>query len=129
MSDLGWEINPQGIFEAIISMNRYKLPIFITENGVANADDGKRPRVLVATLKEIYHAIHAGVDVRGYFHWSLIDNFEWEKGFSGRFGLIAIDYLTQKRTPRRSAYVYDEICRENGIPHNVLRFMGHGVRW
>ena len=128
-SDLGWEINAPAIFDAIMAMERYKLPIFITEHGVANADDGKRPRVLVAALKEVYHAIKAGVDIRGYFHWSLIDNFEWEKGYSGRFGLVAIDYLTQKRTPRRSAYVYADICQENGIPHTLLRFVGHGVRW
>lgn len=129
VSDLGWEINPQGIFDAIMSLGRYGRPVYITENGLADADDGKRPRVMVATLKEVYHAIQAGADVRGYFHWSLIDNFEWEKGFTGRFGLIAIDYATQKRTPRRSAYVYAEICRENGLPHRLLKFMGHGIRW
>lgn len=128
-SDLGWEINAPAIFDAIMAMARYKLPIFITEHGVANADDGKRPRVLVAALKEVYHAIRAGVDIRGYFHWSLIDNFEWEKGYTGRFGLVAIDFQTQKRTPRRSAYVYADICKENGIPHTLLRFVGHGVRW
>ncbi len=129
VSDLGWEINPQGIFEAIMGLNRYKKPIYITEHGVANGDDSKRPRLIVAALLEVYHAIRAGADVRGYFHWSLLDNFEWEKGFAGRFGLVAVDYLTQKRTPRRSAYVYDEICRENGIPHHLLKFTGHGVRW
>lgn len=129
VSDLGWEINTQGIFDAIISMNRYRKPIIITEHGVANADDGKRPRIIVAALKEVYHAIQSGVDIRGYFHWSLIDNYEWEKGFSGRFGLVAIDYVTMKRTPRRSAYVYADICKENGVPHSLLRFMGHGVRW
>lgn len=129
VSDLGWEINTTGIFDAIISMSRYKKPIVITEHGVANADDGKRPRIIVAAIKEVYHAIKSGVDVRGYFHWSLIDNFEWEKGFSGRFGLVAIDYRTMKRTPRRSAYVYADICKANGIPHSLLRFMGHGVRW
>jgi len=129
VSDLGWELNPEGIFEAIASMSRYKKPIYITENGVANADDGKRPRLLVASLKEVYHAIQSGIDVRGYFHWSLLDNFEWERGFSGRFGLVAVDYATQKRTPRKSAYVYQEICKENGIPHRLLKFMGHGVRW
>jgi len=129
VSDLGWEINPRGIFEAIMAINRYKRPIYITEHGVASGDDSKRPRLIVAALLEVYHAIRAGADVRGYFHWSLLDNFEWEKGYTGRFGLIAVDYQTQRRTPRRSAYVYDEICRENGIPHNLLRFTGHGVRW
>jgi beta-glucosidase len=129
VSDLGWEINPQGIFEVVMAMWRYRLPIFITENGVASADDGKRPRALVSTVKELYHAIKAGADVRGYFHWSLLDNFEWDKGFKPRFGLVAVDYATQKRTPRRSAYVYQEICEENGLPHRLLRFAGHSVRW
>lgn len=129
VSDLGWEINAPGIFDAIMEMAQYRKPIYISEHGVANADDGKRPRIIVAALKEVYHAIKAGVDIRGYFHWSLTDNFEWEKGFSGRFGLVAIDYATMKRTPRRSAYVYAEICKENGIPHTLLRYMGHGVRW
>ncbi|KPJ84720.1 hypothetical protein AMJ57_05630 [Parcubacteria bacterium SG8_24] len=129
VSDLGWEINPRAIFNALMEMNRYGLPILITENGIANADDAKRPRMIVATIKEVYHAIRAGVDVRGYFHWSLIDNFEWEKGYTGRFGLVAVDFATQQRTPRRSAYVYQEICRENGLPHTLLKFIGHGIRW
>lgn len=129
VSDLGWEINPHGMFEVVMAMWRYRLPIFISENGVASADDGKRPRALVSTVKELYHAVRAGADVRGYFHWSLIDNFEWDKGLTPRFGLVAVDYATQKRTPRRSAYVYEEICRENGLPHRLLRFAGHSVRW
>ncbi len=129
VSDLGWEINAAGIFDAIMSMHRYGKPIIITEHGVANADDGKRPRVIVAALKEVYHAVKSGVPILGYFHWSLMDNYEWEKGFSGRFGLVAVDYATMKRTPRRSAYVYADICKANGIRHELLRFMGHGVRW
>ncbi len=128
-SDLGWEINATAIFDAIMEMARYKLPIFITEHGVANADDSKRPRLIIAGLMEVYHAIRAGVDIRGYFHWSLLDNFEWEKGYSGRFGLVAVDYATQKRTPRRSAYIYSDICQANGVPHQLLKFTGHGVRW
>lgn len=129
VSDLGWEVHPPGIFEALMSLMRYKLPIYVTENGIASADDGKRPRFLVTMLKEVYHAIRAGADVRGYFHWSLLDNFEWEKGYLGRFGLVAVDFETQKRTPRRSYFVYKDICENNGIRHDLLRFAGHGVRW
>ncbi|MFH2063305.1 MAG: glycoside hydrolase family 1 protein [bacterium] len=129
VSDLGWEINPDGMFDALMSMSRYGLPIYVTENGIASADDGKRPRALVGMVKEVYHAIKAGVDVRGYFHWSLLDNFEWEKGYDGRFGLVAVDFKTQQRTPRRSFYVYQDICRNNGIRHELLRFLGHGIRW
>jgi len=129
VSDLGWEIHPPGIFEALMAFTRYNLPIYITENGLASADDGKRPRFMVSMLKEVYHAIKAGADVRGYFHWSLLDNFEWEKGFAGRFGLMAIDFENQKRTPRRSYFVYQDVCQNNGLRHDLLKFMGHGVRW
>lgn len=126
-SDLGWEINAEAIFRAIMGMWRYRKPIYVTEHGVANADDSKRPRLIVKALREVHRAIRAGVDVRGYFHWSLLDNYEWSDGFSGRFGLIAVDYATLERTPRGSARVYGEICRENGIPHCLLKLTGHGV--
>jgi beta-glucosidase len=129
VSDLGWEINPRGLYEAVMAMRRYGRPIYITENGLASADDGKRPRAIVAWIKELYHAVKAGADVRGYFHWSLLDNFEWDKGYGPRFGLVAVDYASQRRTPRRSAYVFKEICESNGLPHRLLRFVGHGVRW
>lgn len=128
VSDIGWEVNPAGIFDALLDMARYNKPIYITENGIASADDSKRARTIIATVKEIYHAIHAGVDVRGYFHWSLLDNYEWEKGFAPRFGLVEVDYATQKRTPRHSAEIYGQIARENGLRHELLRFLGHGVK-
>jgi beta-glucosidase len=67
--------------------------------------------------------------VRGYFFWSLLDNFEWDKGFWPRFGLVGIDYKTLKRTVHPSALVYKKICEENGIAHDLLKFIGHGVRW
>lgn len=127
VSDVGWEINPQGIFDALLDMSRYNKPIYITENGIASTDDGKRIRTIIAVIKEIYHAIQAGVDVKGYFHWALLDNFEWEKGFKPRFGLIEVDYTTQKRTPRHSAQIYGQIAKQNGLPHELLRYLGHGI--
>jgi beta-glucosidase len=115
VSDLGWEINPHGMYEMLTSMRRYRLPIYISENGVANADDTKRPRFIVGMIEEMLRAMKAGADVRGYFHWALLDNFEWEKGLTPRFGLVAVDYATQQRTPRPSAYLFKDICVNNRL--------------
>lgn len=128
VSDLGWEIYPEGIFDVLMDFSDYHLPIYITENGLASTNDDRRVRFLLNYLKEIYHAIKTGADVKGYFHWSLIDNFEWADGFDPRFGLVEIDYDTQKRTPRPSAYVYKEIIKRNGIPHDLLKLLGHGIK-
>lgn len=128
VSDLGWEIYPEGIFDIIMDFSDYHLPIYITENGIASTNDDRRVRFLLGYLKEIYHAIALGVKVKGYFHWSLLDNFEWADGFTPRFGLVEIDFNTQKRTPRPSAYVYKEIAKSNGIPHYLLKLLGHGIR-
>ena len=128
VSDLGWEIYPEGIFDVLMDLSDYHLPIYITENGLASTNDDRRVRFLLNYLKEIYHAIRTGADVKGYFHWSLIDNFEWADGFDPRFGLIEVDYATQKRTPRPSAYVYKEIIARNGIPHDLLKLLGHGIK-
>lgn len=128
VSDLGWEILPEGIFDVLMDFSDYHKPIYITENGLASTNDDRRCRFLISYLKEVYHAIASGADVRGYFHWSLIDNFEWAEGFGPRFGLIEVDYKTQKRTPRDSARVYSEIIKHNGIAHHLMRFIGHTVK-
>ena len=128
VSDLGWEIYPEGIFDIIMDLSDYHLPIYITENGLASTNDDRRVRFLLGYLKEIYHAIQIGADVRGYFHWSLIDNFEWADGFGPRFGLVEVDYESQKRTPRPSSLVYKEIIKRNAIPHDLLKLLGHGIR-
>lgn len=128
ISDMGWEIFPEGIFDIIMDFSDYHLPIYITENGLASTNDDRRARFLISYLKEIYHAIHAGADVKGYFHWSLIDNFEWESGFNPRFGLIEIDYTSQKRTVRSSARIYSEVIQQNGITHKLLTLLGHNIK-
>lgn len=78
-------------------------------------DDTRRIAYLAAHIHELRRAIRAGVDVRGYFVWSLIDNFEWAEGYTRRFGLIHVDYASQRRTPRRSAYWYRAVIRRNGF--------------
>ena len=114
-SDLGWEIYPEGIYHILRWLKRYNLPIYITENGLADDVDSRRAEFIRNHLCWIHKAISEGVDVRGYFHWSLLDNFEWDKGFWPRFGLVAVDYATQARTLRESARIYAEICRTNTL--------------
>lgn len=114
-SDIGWEIYPEGIYHVLAELERYKKPVYITENGVADNRDFLRKDFIRDHLYWIYKAIQKGVDVRGYLHWSLLDNFEWEKGFRPRFGLIEIDYKTMERRPRPSARYYYEICKNNGF--------------
>lgn len=102
-SDMGWEICPEGIYYLILDLKKYNKPIYITENGVADAKDEKRGKFIQDNLFQIERAIQDGADVRGYFHWSLLDNFEWAHGFYPKFGLIEADRKTMKRTVRQSA--------------------------
>lgn len=115
VSDLGWEVYPQGIYFVLKGLKKYKKPIYITENGLADAKDKLRKDFIKEHLFWVHKAIKEGADTRGYFHWSLMDNFEWEKGFEPRFGLIEIDYKTMERKPRPSAFYYAEICKENSL--------------
>lgn len=115
VSDLNWEIYPPGIYFILRWLKKYNLPIYITENGLADASDSQREQFIKDHLHWTQKAIGEGADVRGYFHWSLLDNFEWDKGFWPRFGLIEIDYKTLERKPRESFYAYKKIIENNGI--------------
>lgn len=115
ISDLGWELHPESIYHVLCALKKYGKPIYITENGLADAHDAQRPWFLVESLRHVHRAIAAGVQVRGYLHWSLMDNFEWAFGFWPRFGLIEINYKTLERRPRQSAYIYKKICEANAI--------------
>lgn len=115
ISDLGWEVYPEGIYHILRDLKKHNLPIYITENGIADADDSRRAEFIREHLAQVGRAIGEGVDVRGYFYWSLLDNFEWDKGFWPRFGLIGVDYETLERKVRQSALEYAKICRKNKI--------------
>jgi beta-glucosidase len=109
VNDLGWEIYPEGMERAITACRAYGLPIVITENGIADRADRWRGGFIRDTLAAVDRARAAGADVRGYFHWSLMDNFEWSDGFEGRFGLHAVDFARpEERRPRASARVFAE---------------------
>ena len=119
-----WKIVPESLYWGPRFLaERYKLPIVITENGLSNVDvvslDGKvhdpqRIDFLNRYLLALQRAAGEGIDIRGYFHWSIMDNFEWAEGYKHRFGLVHVDYETQKRTLKDSAYWYREVIRTNG---------------
>jgi beta-glucosidase len=113
VSDLGWKIGPRGLYWVLRDLKKYHKPIYITENGLADAKDEKRAKFIVDHIYWMKKAMPEGVDIRGYFYWSLIDNFEWHRGFWPRFGLIEIDYKTMERKIRPSAYVYKDIIKMN----------------
>jgi len=117
LSDLGWEIFPRGLEQVLMRLRSLDVPIMVTENGVADATDRLRPRALVKTLKHMGRAIARGAKVLGYFHWSLLDNFEWAEGYGGRFGLYRVDFddFGRPRTRTRSAEIYGRIARGNAI--------------
>jgi len=123
-TDMGWEIYPQALTQHLVRLSReYALPpIYITENGMANADsvvDGRvqdeaRIAYLSRHLQALATAIALGVDVRGYFYWSLLDNFEWNSGYTKRFGLFHVDYATQQRVAKDSARWYQDLIARHG---------------
>jgi beta-glucosidase len=116
VSDLGHsEIHPEGLYQLLRETSRYGKPIYITENGVADAQDRHRPAFLVNHLKQVWRAIRDGVPVKGYYHWSLTDNFEWAEGWNLRFGLIEVDPVTQERRMRPSGQLYSAICTANSL--------------
>ncbi len=121
-NDLGWDIYPRGLGEAVDFAATYHLPIVITENGLADATDANRPRFIAEHLAELAAKIKSGADVRGYFHWSTIDNFEWSSGFCPRFGLFRVDYTdpSRPRTARPSASVYQQIIDANQVTGALL---------
>jgi len=124
LTTMGWRVTPEALYWGPRFLyERYKLPIIITENGMANCDwihqDGKvhdpqRIDFLNRYLKNLERAIDDGIPVKGYFQWSLTDNFEWDHGYSQRFGLVFIDYATKKRFFKDSAYWYKKVIASNG---------------
>jgi beta-glucosidase len=114
-TDLGWVIHPEGLGKVLEdAFKAYHLPLIITENGLADATDSKRPQFLKEHIDQIRKAQEKNIPVIGYLHWSLTDNFEWAKGLAPRFGLVEIDYETGERKPRSSFEIYKQIIK-NGI--------------
>jgi beta-glucosidase len=113
ISDLGWDMNPADLEHTLERLAlKYKLPLIITENGVADASDEKRQWWMTHTIGALQRSLASGVDVRGYLHWSLLDNFEWDKGKWPRFGLVEVDYDTMERTVRPSGRRYGAMIKK-----------------
>jgi len=110
---------PEGLEKILPYLQqKFRLPIFITEHGSASADENFRARDLHENLTALHRAMAGGADVRGFFYWSLLDNFEWQFGYTKKFGLLAVDFADEKlpRTPKTLVEVYAKICRDNSIP-------------
>lgn len=115
-NDMGWGMWPEGLYEIVMdAWDKYKKPIYILENGAADSEDRLRKAYIKEHLSWLHKAISKGADVRGYFHWSIIDNFEWDDGFGPRFGLCEMDYETMQRKPRPSYYYYKKMIEQDGI--------------
>ncbi len=113
-NSLGWDIYPEGLHQLLLSFKRFGLPLFILENGVCTDDDELRWEFIYTHLRQLSLAMEKGVSCLGYVYWSLIDNFEWDKGFAPRFGLINVDYATYKRSVRESSRRFARVC-EAGV--------------
>lgn len=122
LTDMGWEVYPQGFSDLLIDLNeKYHLPaVYITENGAAMPDtiidnkveDNHRVAYYQSHLSAVNTAIDSGVDIRGYFAWSLMDNFEWAEGYLKRFGIVYVDYQSQERTIKSSGYAYRDLINQ-----------------
>ncbi len=109
-SDLGWDASPENLEYVLVRLwDKYKLPIMITENGIADESDEKRQPWLIKTITAMQNAMNSDVKLLGYLHWSLLDNFEWAQGRWPRFGLAAVDYRSYKRTLRPSAIWFGKV--------------------
>lgn len=114
-TDMGWDVYPEGICEALLMVKRYGKPVWVAEAGIADADDDIRADYITRLVKCMYTSIQKGVDLRGYMYWSLLDNYELAQGYTKRFGLIEVNFETQERKVRPSAYVYKNIIEQNGL--------------
>jgi beta-glucosidase len=129
-SSMGWPIDASGLYDLLVQLHQQSpdLPLYVTENGMAaedyvdpegGVDDIERIAYLREHLDAAARAIEAGVDLRGYFCWSFLDNFEWAEGYQKRFGLVYVDYGTQRRIPKASAAFYANVIRHNEVPEPV----------
>ena len=125
-TESGWAVNPAGLTRVLLRVkDEYgNPPVYITENGTADpkevvaegkVQDDFRTRYLREHLMAIHDAMQAGANVKGYFQWSLLDNFEWASGYRPRFGMVRVDYETLQRTPKQSAYWYKEVIEKNQV--------------
>jgi beta-glucosidase len=128
VSETGFIANvPGGMYTALKWAHKFNLPIYITENGVEDSRDSVRPGYLIEHLHQVWRAANFNWQLKGYFHWSQVDNFEWERGWSQRFGLWGLDTDSQRRIYRKSIDLYAAICKANGISSETVRTYAPGI--
>lgn len=121
LNDLGWEIYPKGLYLVVKKIDKqYQLPIYITENGIPDTKDSKRAKFIYDHFLQIQRLIEEGVDIKRYYHWSLLDNLEWNDGYAPRFGLVEVNYDTLERTIRKSGKFYGELCKHKAITEELI---------
>ncbi|RJR23083.1 MAG: glycosyl hydrolase family protein [Nitrospiraceae bacterium] len=111
LTDMGWEIHPRGLEKVLRYASRLGVPLIITENGIATRDSQEKIRFMKKHIDVVEHCLRQGMDIRGYFYWSLIDNYEWLQGLDARFGLYKVDFDTLKRTPTNAAAYYSYLIK------------------
>jgi len=115
-TQVGWEFYPECVGNVVrYASKQTGVPILVTENGIATDDDSRRVEYYQRAVAGLKAAIDEGVDVRGYVAWSLIDNFEWQSGYAPKFGIVAVDRETQKRTIKPSGAILGNIARRNAL--------------
>jgi beta-glucosidase len=127
LTQMGYEFWPEALETCLrYAAERASVPIYVTENGVSTEDDTRRIEYIRRALAGVLNCLASGIDVRGYIHWSLLDNFEWIMGYRPKFGLVGVNHQTQERTIKPSAYYLGEIARGNWIPDSGGRSEGGG---
>ncbi|MBF0557835.1 MAG: family 1 glycosylhydrolase [Nitrospirae bacterium] len=111
LTDMGWEIHPRGLEKVLRYASKLHIPLIITENGIATRDGQKKIKYMKRHIDAVEKSIKDGIDVRGYYYWSLIDNYEWLQGLDARFGLYRVDFDTLKRQPTNAAAYYSYIIK------------------
>lgn len=121
-TELGWDIYPQGLYTICKKYyERFKLPIYITENGISDKTDLKRPDFILSHISNVAKAIKDGIPIKRYYYWTLIDNFEWLEGETTNFGLIEYDFKTLQRKARKSVEIYREICKHKKFTKEMYK--------
>ena len=115
VTEMGWSADPEWMHDLLVRVGGAGKPIYITESGISTSDDRVRERYLVEVLRAVGRAIAEGADVRGYFHWTNLDNFEWARGYSQKFGLIGVDRATLEREVKPSGRLYARIAQANAV--------------
>jgi beta-glucosidase len=121
------ELYPEGLFRVLKWANRFNKPIYVTENGWGDADEARRSKAMVLHLRQLWSAINFNWPVKGYYYWTLVDNFEWERGWTHHFGLYGLDVETQTRTPRPAGQLYAEVCKTNTLSSEMVERYAPGV--